>query len=333
MSDSAPEPIPVTILSGFLGSGKTTLLNVLLRAPHGRKLAVIVNEFGAVGIDGALVPQGERFVELDNGCLCCALNEDLVATLEDIAGKGGIDHVVIETTGLADPLPVAWTCSRPSLSQHMRVDAIVTVVDALSVNRALEESLEARMQVQRADILLLNKLDLVTDGGAQSQKAVAALNPEAPQLMAVQAEVPWALLLGGNHHKVAAPKNIASHHGFHRSQSDHPSLSARYETVSFALPQHTVLDEAALEALTYRIPNAVFRFKGLVRVDSPEGPWLLINGVAGRIDLRFMTPEIIPEVSALVFIGRNLEGLGPQLLQLCAEALQLSPDDFIARGL
>ena len=122
------EPIAATILTGFLGSGKTTLLNALLTHKHGLRLAVVVNEFGAVGIDGALIEGGERFVELDNGCLCCSLNADLDKTLRELQARGGFDHLVIETTGMADPLPVAWAFAKPGLAPYFRVDAIVTVV-------------------------------------------------------------------------------------------------------------------------------------------------------------------------------------------------------------
>jgi G3E family GTPase len=310
-------PVPVTILSGFLGSGKTTLLNVLLRANHGLKLAVIVNEFGAVGIDGSLVPHDEKFVELDNGCLCCALNEDLVATLEELCQKPDIDHVVIETTGLADPLPVAWTCTRPTLSAHLRVDAIVTVVDARALSRALTDSREARMQVSRADVIVLNKLDLVADGGAQAQHLLREHNQQAPLIGTTQGQVPWDVVLGQSASGRARPLQ-APEPGHHA----HGQAEAAYTTVSFEVPADHALDEAALEALTYDIPESVFRYKGLFRVDSPEGPWLLINGVAGRLDLRFMQPPSTPEVSAMVFIGQNLDE--PALRALCAEAMGLA---------
>jgi G3E family GTPase len=199
----------------------------------------------------------------------------------------------------------------------LRVDAIVTVVDARAIGAALIDSLEARMQVNRADVVVLNKLDLVPDGGAQAQEHIRAHNGQAPMLHAVQGRVPWPLVLG---HGANAPARAVletapgAEHG-------HGHGSARYQTYSYTLPADRAVDEAAVEALTYRVPEAVFRFKGLLRVDSPEGPWLLVNGVAGRIDLRFLTPEPAPKVSAMVFIGRALNA--PALQALCAEALSM----------
>jgi hypothetical protein len=116
--------VPVTIVGGFLGSGKTTRVNALLREPHGRRVAVVLNEMGEVGIDAARLAGAEEFVELDGGCICCALNADLEATLGRLRARGGFDHLVIETTGIADPLPVAWTFERPALREGYRVDAV-----------------------------------------------------------------------------------------------------------------------------------------------------------------------------------------------------------------
>lgn len=306
------QPIPVTILCGFLGSGKTTLLNWLLRAPHGLKVAVIVNEFGSVGVDGALVQGGEQFVELDNGCLCCALNEDLDKTIRGLVERGGFDRIVIETTGVADPLPVAWTFTRIGLSQVLRVDAIVTVADAYALERALEESEEAAQQIRRADIIVLNKLDLVDDAGTKARARILTLNDQAAILPATQAQAPFEFIFDPDNISVSAEKNPendtshALHHGHHHTA---------FKTYTWLAPKDAVLDERRVEDFVYDVPNDIYRFKGLVHTDSDWGPWTLINAVAGRIDLRPCKPRETPIQSYVVFIGRKLDE--PQLKAMC----------------
>ena len=300
------ERIPATILTGFLGSGKTTLLNSLLRTRHGLKVAVIVNEVGEIGIDGKVVQGGETFVELDNGCLCCALNADLDRVLQELRGRGGFDHLVIETTGLADPLPIGWIFSRPGLSDFYRLDAIVTVVDAAHLARAMAVAAEAELQIRRADLLVINKLDLVDDQGAAALARVRQINDLAPTLKAEHGEVPWTLILGGawSRPELPAPDPDSPHHHA-------PSL------VSCAIPIGAGVDEAALEDLLADLPAEIYRAKGLLR--SREGGWLLVNMVAGRIDITPVVPSRPPALGALVFIGERLEHA--DLAALCAQYL------------
>jgi len=174
--------IPVTVLTGFLGSGKTTLLNHLLTKQHGKRLAVIENEFGEVGIDDALLGKNAReeaepeIIEMMNGCICCTVRQDLIVVLKRIServssGKLNIDAVVIETTGMADPAPVAQTFFiDESVQECFRLDGIVTLVDAKHIEQHLDEEKpegaenEAVEQVAFADRLLLNKVDLVDEG-------------------------------------------------------------------------------------------------------------------------------------------------------------------------
>jgi G3E family GTPase len=284
--------VPVTVLSGFLGSGKTTRLNALLRAPHGRRIAVVVNEFGEVGIDGTRVAGASAFVELENGCLCCAVNEDLERTLLDLRARGGFDHLIIETTGLADPLPVTWTFGREGLADFYRIDAVVAVVDALNMERALAEAPEATLQIERADLVLLSKVDLAPDGGREATARVMELNPSARIVPGTAEGVPWNLVLGAGASAPAPPADDAHRH------------ASAWATWTFRTPG--VVSEDALEELLLRLPVSVYRLKGLVRTDGPYA-WAQVNAVAGRYDLAMATPAIEPAESALVFIGAALD--------------------------
>ena len=182
------QPIPVTILTGFLGSGKTTLLNRILTEQHGQKIAVIENEFGEAGIDSdLLINSEEQIVEMNNGCICCTVRGDLVRILGELAerrerGEVRFDRVIIETTGLADPAPVAQTFFvEEKIGKYFLLDAIVTVVDALHAPQQLAAHHEAQEQVGFADRILLSKTDLVTEQETQALIArVRKINPRAP---------------------------------------------------------------------------------------------------------------------------------------------------------
>ena len=180
--------IPVTILTGFLGSGKTTLLNYILKQPHGHRIAVIENEFGEAGIDNELLiqEQGEQIIEMNNGCICCTVRGDLVRILGELAGKRRagtlqFDRVVIETTGLADPAPVAQTFFvDEDITQNFMLDAIVTLVDAKHAPLQLDEHHEAQEQVGFADRILLTKTDLVNPDEVRAlRQRLALMNPRA----------------------------------------------------------------------------------------------------------------------------------------------------------
>lgn len=161
----APKKIPVTLLTGYLGSGKTTLLNHILHAEHGHKIAVIVNEFGEVGIDNKLVVgSNEELVEMNNGCICCTVRGDLVRALIELSSRASFESVLIETTGLADPAPVAQTFfMAEDIRRHFELDAFITVVDAVNIDQTLIESEEAQEQIAFADIILVNKADQVDE--------------------------------------------------------------------------------------------------------------------------------------------------------------------------
>jgi G3E family GTPase len=199
-SRPADRRIPATVVTGFLGSGKTTLINRILREHHGRKLAVIVNEFGEISIDGQLVIHDEQaqLVEFNNGCLCCTVRGDLVETLGRLQERAGdLDGILIETTGLADPAPVASTFfAADEVKAGIRLDAFVTVVDAVNLERNLTQCNEAIEQVAFSDIILLNKVDLVSsEQVAPVEQHIRRLNPMAKIYRTINSEVDLACVL------------------------------------------------------------------------------------------------------------------------------------------
>jgi len=200
MPETAASAIPVTVLTGYLGAGKTTLLNRILTEDHGKRYAVIVNEFGEIGIDNDLVVGADEEVfEMNNGCVCCTVRGDLIRVLSGLMKrKGRFDAIVVETTGLADPGPVAQTFFvDDDVKARTRLDSVTTVVDAKHVLQRIADSREAREQIAFADQIVLNKTDLVSDGElAEVEARLRRMNPLAPIHRAERAGVPLDTVLG-----------------------------------------------------------------------------------------------------------------------------------------
>jgi G3E family GTPase len=195
-----PDKIPVTVLTGYLGAGKTTLLNRILSEPHGKKFAVIVNEFGEIGIDNDLIVNADEEVfEMNNGCVCCTVRGDLIRIIDGLLKRRGrFDGILIETTGLADPAPVAQTFFvDDNVGGHTALDAVVTVADAKWLKERLKDAPEAKNQIAFADVVVLNKSDLVTaDELKDVELRIRAINPFARIHRTERCAVPLDAVLG-----------------------------------------------------------------------------------------------------------------------------------------
>jgi G3E family GTPase len=196
------DKVPVTVLTGYLGAGKTTLLNRILSEPHGQRYAVIVNEFGEIGIDNELVVGADEEVfEMNNGCICCTVRGDLVRIIDGLMRrKGKFDAIVVETTGLADPAPVAQTFFMDqNVGRKAKLDAVVTVADAKWLRERLADAPEAKNQIAFADVILLNKTDLVQPGELGEVEArVRGINPYAKLHRTQRCQIPLSEVLGRN---------------------------------------------------------------------------------------------------------------------------------------
>jgi G3E family GTPase len=312
--------IPVLVLTGFLGSGKTTLLNRLMQARPAApgKLAIIVNELGEVGIDGDLLPRGmTRQIELPGGCICCVLNEELDTTvLELLDGTPDIDMIVIETTGIAEPMPICWSLEREPLSERVRLTAVLTVVDVTNFEQSRGLSPGVDAQIQYADILVASKTDLL-DGGevpAALLTTLRGLNPDAPVITGPVDEVVamlWRLVTDPEPVVTSAARRsaIAHDHDHGEHGDEHTVLRSVHGFETIWLPIEGVLDFEELAAQLEELPGNWVRIKGIARViDQSTGDatarWVAFHRVGTRVSCEPLAAPASPRVVAL---GKQLD--------------------------
>ena len=309
MSTLATAPIPVTVLTGYLGAGKTTLLNRILTEDHGKKYAVIVNEFGEIGIDNDLVVDtDEEIFEMNNGCICCTVRGALLRILAGLMKrKGTFDAVLIETTGLADPAPVAQTFFMDEdVRAKTRLDAIVTVVDAKNLLARIEDSPEAEDQVAFADVILLNKVDLVGEAELAAVRAeIRAINPFARVIETERCDVDLGEVLDRgafdlNRILTVEPDFLTSDHHHHDETVKSISLKAGDMEPE---PFFDWLNRATQEqGPKIRRLKGIIAFKGDPERYVVQGVHMIVEGNHQRDWKVGETRE-----SRLVFIGRDLD--------------------------
>jgi len=326
---TSKETIPVTVLTGFLGAGKTTLLNHILSQQHGYKCAVIINEFGAIGIDGQLVVGiDEEILELNNGCLCCRMRGDLIRSLSDLLNRQKrFDYVLIETTGLADPAPIAQTFRSGELSDRLRLDGIITLIDAQHIEKELGDAPEATAQIAFADVVLLNKTDLV--GPAALEHIVSRLrriNALAQIHGTRQAEIDLVHILnikarelGGSFAMPEQPAeepheehdhDHAHEHNEHHHAQDHAHHDERVKSLFLVdeRPLELKKVEAWLTDVIRTMGTNIYRSKGILLLKG-QAKRVVFQGVQMMFDAkldRFWNPGE-KRVNQIVFIGRELD--------------------------
>ncbi|HVK77545.1 MAG TPA: GTP-binding protein [Kofleriaceae bacterium] len=308
------------VLTGFLGAGKTTLLNRLLAARaagggDGGKLGIIVNELGSIGVDGDLLPTGAaRQVELPGGCICCMLDEDLDRTvIEILDANPDIDTLVIETTGVAEPVPIVWSLERPPVSDRLRVAAIVTVVDPTSFAGARAASNAADIQVESADVVLLSKLDVARPAEVtQARGAIATLAPAAPVVDgSADQQVAWLQDILRDPERRTERTEIGQGQGHghgHGPEAGH-AHGAAHGIDSVALRVDQLVDLEELEDALGELPTNYVRVKGIVRaVDPRTGDRVPRWSAVHRVGLR-VSSEVVGaprDGGRIVALGRDV---------------------------